>query len=128
MARGSEMAEQILDGIRIVDLSWGLAGPVATQILAEAGADVIKVERPGHDLLVQARGGLMDFQAGWTAGPFAWRLPAPSWFAALLAAVGIMARLVHRQRSGRGGSAHTSLLQGLRLSENMVWVHAERPA
>ena len=42
-------AGQILSGIRIVDLSWGLAGPVATQLLAEAGADVVKVEPPGGD-------------------------------------------------------------------------------
>ncbi len=36
----------ILDGIRIVDLSDGIAGPVATLILAEAGADVVAVEPP----------------------------------------------------------------------------------
>ena len=41
--------EGLLAGIRVVDLSWGLAGPVATQLLAEAGADVIKVEPPGGD-------------------------------------------------------------------------------
>src|SRR3954462_2331674 len=37
----------ILDGIRIVDLSDGIAGPVATLMLAEAGADVVAVEPPG---------------------------------------------------------------------------------
>jgi len=36
----------ILDGIRIIDLSTGIAGPVATMLLAEVGADVVKVERP----------------------------------------------------------------------------------
>src|SRR5689334_9471928 len=36
----------ILDGIRIVDLSDGIAGPVATLMLAEAGADVVAVEPP----------------------------------------------------------------------------------
>ena len=44
------MSTPILAGLRVLDLSCGLAGPVATQILAEAGADVIKVEPPGGEL------------------------------------------------------------------------------
>lgn len=36
-----------LDGIRILDLSIALTGPYAAALLADQGAEVIKVERPG---------------------------------------------------------------------------------
>jgi crotonobetainyl-CoA:carnitine CoA-transferase CaiB-like acyl-CoA transferase len=38
-----------LEGIRILDLSWGCAGPLGVLLLAEQGADTIKVEPPGGD-------------------------------------------------------------------------------
>jgi crotonobetainyl-CoA:carnitine CoA-transferase CaiB-like acyl-CoA transferase len=35
--------------VRVLDLSWGVAGPVGVLLLAELGADVVKVEPPGGD-------------------------------------------------------------------------------
>ncbi len=211
------MSSQILDGIRIIDLAQGMAGPVAAMMLAESGADVIKVEPPAgdptraksgfavwnrskrslvldlesdrgrgelanllqtadvlihdrgpaaaaeqglddvslgehypqlivcsvpafpvshpdadgpaKDTLVLARSGILDEQqAVMRDGPTFLRIPLCSIGAWHLAAAGIVARLIARQRDGRGGPAHTSLLQGALIPMTMHWARAERPS
>ena len=45
----SEERRQLLSGLRVLDLSSGPAGGLATMILADFGADVLKVEAPGGE-------------------------------------------------------------------------------
>ena len=53
--------DKVLDGIRVIDFSQFKAGPTCAQILADMGAEVIRVERPGgnfdRDLPPYAPGG-----------------------------------------------------------------------
>ncbi len=46
-----------LSGFKIIDLSRVLSGPISTGLLADQGADVIKVEPPGGDIIRQMGGG-----------------------------------------------------------------------
>ncbi|MEM9038694.1 MAG: CoA transferase [Actinomycetota bacterium] len=50
----------LLQGLRIVDLTTIILGPFGTQILGDLGADVIKVETPSGDLFRAPRPGRSD--------------------------------------------------------------------
>jgi crotonobetainyl-CoA:carnitine CoA-transferase CaiB-like acyl-CoA transferase len=39
----------VFDGLRVVELSQGMAGPLVGQLLSDNGADVVKIEPPGGD-------------------------------------------------------------------------------
>ena len=54
--RGNSSVSLPLKGIRVLDFTQVLSGPFATMLLADAGADVVKVERPGGGDLTRTWG------------------------------------------------------------------------
>ena len=95
-----------LRGIRVIDLTAAAAGPFATMILAEQGADVIKVERPGGGDFMRALGtvhnGVTGVFAGFNRGKraIALDLKQPEGLALLHRLVATADVFVHNLRPG----------------------------
>src|SRR5437773_1014028 len=96
-----------LDGIRVIDLTRILAGPYCTQALADAGADVVKIEEPGQG----------DDTRGWGPpflnGQAVYFLSVNRGKRGMTAFQGIVLALLRRQRTGEGGQVDVSLLESL---------------
>ena len=60
----ADAPDKALAGIRVLDFSHLLQGPFATQLLADMGADVIKIERPGKGDLFRS----LTFRNRWVGG------------------------------------------------------------
>jgi crotonobetainyl-CoA:carnitine CoA-transferase CaiB-like acyl-CoA transferase len=53
-----------LDGVRILDFSWVLAGPLATRLLADLGATVVRIEHEGRPDVIRAAGPFLAGREG----------------------------------------------------------------
>jgi CoA:oxalate CoA-transferase len=59
----AQVTNRPLEGVRVLDLSRALSGPLSGRILSDLGADVVKIERPGSDIS-QAFGKIVKGSSG----------------------------------------------------------------
>ncbi len=71
------------------------------------------VQRPGQDLLAQARSGVMWLNGDEHQGPVPFGLAIADMLAGAAVAQGVLAAIIRRFRTGRGGHIETSLLEVL---------------
>jgi len=102
----------MLKDIRVLEIAQGLAGPVAGLMLAELGADVLKVEPPEGDP------GRADASfASWNRSKRSTRMDLDSHTGQAS---------LRELLAGADGTVNTSLLQGLLAPMSLVWSRVEK--
>src|SRR5690348_8415874 len=115
-----------LDGLRVLDLSRAVSGPLAGRILSDLGADVVRAELPGTDVtqafgkVIRGRSGLYSHvNAGGRQADITGDPPADIAFAVADALAGlhgtiaILAALRLRDRTGSGQHIDLSMLEAM---------------
>jgi crotonobetainyl-CoA:carnitine CoA-transferase CaiB-like acyl-CoA transferase len=67
-------------------------------------------QRPGYDLMAQGMGGMMDLTGNPDGEPMRAGVPVSDLFTGVYSAVGILAALARREKTGRGGSVDAALV------------------
>ena len=117
-----------LDGIRVIDLTSVVLGPIGTQMLGDAGADVIKVEPPGGDLTRSIGPTRSKHQSAYFANlnrnkrSLVLDLKQPAARAALLRLIDGADVFVHNMRAG--AAARLGLDPARLLARNPRLIHA----
>ena len=59
------MMQGPLAGLRVLDLTWVLAGPYASMVLCDLGAEIVKVERPPHGDVARTTGPFVNNESAY---------------------------------------------------------------
>ena len=147
-SKGKEIALKLIDGADVVaenfrpgvmdKLGFGydaLRRRKPSLVYASAsgyGPEGPYAQRPGQDLLAQALFGIMVITGPQTTGPHPVGVSAVDHHGAALFAMGILAALLRRERTGKGCRVDASLMQAaldLQAESLVAWLNApKRPA
>ncbi len=111
-----------LDGVRVLDFSAFVAGPLGAQVLADLGADVIKVEPPGGEAMRQAAYAVAACQRGKRS--LAMDINAPEAGPVVEALIGWADVVLHNFRVGVSERLGIDEVTVARLNHRAVYCHA----